>query len=190
MGFQPDYLHYMRAFDLPRSDSVTAASPAAATPHIPVDPIPPFMIVPLGAPIGLRRSKSLTGKPGAGLRGARRYNPLGDAVAHALGILLEHFRLGIDAQDRGLQIIRQADVERRALIEIEPALGAEGEVLPEMVGLLRQAIDEHLRRRGVAGVLYVVEADDALALRDEQSAVLEGDAVRGLSPLAMTLTSR
>jgi hypothetical protein len=39
-------------------------------------------------------------------------------------------------------------------------------------------------------VLDVVEADDALALGDEQSAVLEGEAVRGLSPLAMTLTSR
>jgi hypothetical protein len=70
MGFKPDYLHYMRAFDLPRSDSVTAASPAAATPHIPVDPISPVMIVPLGAPIGLRRSKSLTGKPGARAQGS------------------------------------------------------------------------------------------------------------------------
>jgi hypothetical protein len=113
------------------------------------------------------------------------------AVAHALSILLEHFRRWIDAQDRGLQIVRQADVERRALVEIEPTVGAEGEVLPEMVGLLRQPIDDHLRRRrAVEVVLDVVEADDALALGDEQSAVLEGEAVRGLSPLAMTLTSR
>jgi hypothetical protein len=69
MGFKPDHLHHMRAFDLPRSDSATAAAPAA-TPHIRVDPISPVMIVALGAPIGRRLSKSLAAKPGARAQGS------------------------------------------------------------------------------------------------------------------------
>ena len=109
-----------------------------------------------------------------------------DRVAHAARVDLHHAGLGIDAVDRRLRVGRHDDVARRADVEVELAVGAGREELPEVAGLLRgiEVVDHHLRLGRVGEpVLDALVGRDAVALGHVERAVVEGDAVRRVQAL-------
>src|SRR5262249_30868213 len=74
---------------------------------------------------------------------------------------------------------RDADVARRADVEIQLAVGPERQVLPAVRRVLRQRVVHHLHlRRAVQIAFDTFHLGDAVNLGDVQRAVLERDAVR------------
>src|SRR5438132_7827391 len=82
-------------------------------------------------------------------------------VAHAVRPVLEAGAVRIDARDVRVRVRRHAGVARRAAVEVELAVGTEGQVLPAVLRILRQRVvhDLHLIRS-------VELALDAFILRD------------------------
>jgi len=102
-------------------------------------------------------------------------------VAHAQRHRLEHALRRIDAHDRSLRVVRHHDVAGGADVEVELAVRAHRQELPEVArGALRiEVVDHHLALGGaVELVLDAVVARDAAALGDVQRSLAERDAVR------------
>ena len=106
------------------------------------------------------------------------------AVAHAVGEVLEAAAVGVHARDIGVGVRRDADIARRADIEVELAVRPEGQVLPAMRQIARQDVVDHFHgRRIVELVLDAGHLRDPRDLRDVERAVLEGHAVGLREPL-------
>ena len=100
------------------------------------------------------------------------------AVADAVRVVLEPRAVGVDARDIGVRVGRQADVARRADVEVELAVGPEGQVLPAVRQVARQDVVDHgHRRRVVEPVLDPLHLGDPRDLGDIERAVPEGHAV-------------
>ena len=98
--------------------------------------------------------------------------------------VLEAGAVRIDARDVRVRVRRHADVARRADVEVELAVGTEGQVLPAVRRVLRQRVvhDLHLRR-AVELALDAFHLRDAVDLGDVERAVLERHAVRQVETL-------
>lgn len=101
-----------------------------------------------------------------------------DAVAHAVGEGVRFAAVRAHAQDRRVATGGGfADVAWGADRYVEPAVRAEAEVFPAVVGFPGQVVaDDGRRRRGVDAAVDVVEAQDAVDGGDVQGAVAPGDA--------------
>ena len=101
------------------------------------------------------------------------------AVAHAVGHVLEAGAVGIHAGEVGVGVGRHTDIAGRADVEVELAVGAEGEVLPAVRQVLGQGVVDHFHGgRTVELVLDARHLADLRHLGDVERAVLEGHAVR------------
>ena len=106
------------------------------------------------------------------------------AVAHAVGEVLEAAAVGVHARDIGVGVRRDANIARRADIEVELAVRPEGQVLPAVRLIARQDVVDHLHgRRIVELVLDAGHLRDPRDLRDVERAVLEGHAVGQIEAL-------
>src|SRR5439155_540245 len=65
------------------------------------------------------------------------------AVTHAVRPVLEAGAVGIHPRDVGVRVGRDADVARRADVEIELAVGPERQVLPAVRRVLRERLVHH-----------------------------------------------
>src|SRR5262245_34925774 len=100
-----------------------------------------------------------------------------DAVAHAVRPVLEPGAIRVHARDVGVRVGRDTDVAGRADVEVELAVGPEGQVLPAVRRILRQRVVDHLHLgRAVELALDAFHLRDAMDRGDVERAVLEGDA--------------
>src|SRR5206468_8505461 len=108
----------------------------------------------------------------------RRVPVEADTVAYAVRPVLEARPVRVDPREFGLGVGRDADVSRRADVEVELAVRTERQVLPAVRRVFRQRIvdDLHLRR-AVELALDPLQLRDAVNLGDVERAVLERDAV-------------
>jgi hypothetical protein len=106
------------------------------------------------------------------------------AIADTVREVLEAAAVGVHARDIGVGVRRDADIARRADIEVELAVRPEGQVLPAMRLIARQDVVDHFHGRGIVElVLDAAHLRDPRDLRDVERAVLEGDAVGQLEAL-------
>ena len=107
-----------------------------------------------------------------------------DAVAHAMGPVLEAGAVRIDARDVGVRVGRHTDVARRADVEIQLAVRAERQVLPAVRSVLGQRLVDHLHLgRAVELALDPFHLGDPVDLGDVERTILESDAVRQIEAL-------
>jgi hypothetical protein len=106
------------------------------------------------------------------------------AVTDAAREGFEAAAVGAQPDDLGVGVRRQTDVAGRPDVEVELAVGAEGEELPPVRLVLRQPVVDHDGlRRIVEPILDPLEFQDPAQLGDVEGAILEGDAVRAMEPL-------
>jgi hypothetical protein len=100
-----------------------------------------------------------------------------DAVADAAGEYLPPRAVGVHAQHCRIGVAGIADVAGRADRHVKLAVGAEGDELPAVVDIARQAVGNHRRRRRSGeAIVNVIVAQDAVHRADIQRAMAPGQA--------------